>query len=76
MKRASIVVAAIAFGAASFVMTREAHALGPVDLEVGARAGIGTDPCGFFVPNPLGFGLGGRAGICLVLKMNLPRCAG
>jgi hypothetical protein len=64
MKHASILVAAIAFGTASFAMTREAHALGPIDLEIGARAGIGTDPVSNNDgPNPLGFGLGGRAGI-------------
>ncbi|HEY4016012.1 MAG TPA: hypothetical protein VGM06_21905 [Polyangiaceae bacterium] len=42
-------------------VSRDAHALGPVDLEVGARVGGGTSPFGG-QPSPLGFGLGGRAG--------------
>lgn len=41
-----------------------ANALGPVDLEVGAKAGVGTSPAGEGA-NPLGFGLGGRAGLVL-----------
>ena len=64
MRTASIVAAACAFGAATFALTRDAHALGPVDVEVGARAGVGTNPVkvsGF--PNPLGFGLGARGGV-------------
>ncbi len=64
MRTASIVAAALSFGVGTFAMTRSAHALGPVDVEVGAKAGIGTNPIsvsGF--PNPLGFGLGARGGI-------------
>src|SRR5207237_10223909 len=40
----------------------DAHALGPVDLEIGAKVGAGTTPTGDKI-NPLGFGLGGRAGV-------------
>ena len=51
-------------------MTRNAHALGPVDVEIGAKVGIGTNPFssnnGISAPNPLGFGLGARAGIDLL----------
>ena len=43
---------------------RDAHALGPVDVEVGARAGFGTNPDSKG-PNPFGFGVGGRAGVSL-----------
>jgi hypothetical protein len=50
--------------AAVATSTRPAHALGPVDVEVGAKAGAGTNPYGG-APNPLGFGLGGRAGVVL-----------
>ena len=50
--------------AAVVTSTRTAHALGPIDLEIGAKAGIGTDPYSAG-PNPLGFGLGGRAGVVL-----------
>lgn len=43
-----------------------AHALGPIDLEIGAKAGVGTNPAsGNNALNPLGFGLGGRAGVVL-----------
>jgi len=42
---------------------RTAHALGPVDVEVGAKVGVGAEYSGG--PNPLGFGLGGRAGVVL-----------
>jgi hypothetical protein len=47
-------------------VTRRASALGPVDIEVAAKVGGGTNPennshdAG---PNPLGFGFGGRAGV-------------
>jgi hypothetical protein len=47
--------------------TRTAHALGPIDLEIGAKAGVGTSPSSEAgAPNPLGFGLGGRAGVVLL----------
>src|SRR5271165_811947 len=54
------------FGLASTVIVtsaRTAHALGPVDVEVGAKGGVGAIYNGS--PNPLGFGLGGRAGVVL-----------
>lgn len=63
MRNASILAATFAFGAATLAMTRDAHALGPVNLEIGAKAGLATNPSSDFPTNPLGFGLGGRAGI-------------
>ena len=42
-----------------------AHALGPIDLEIGAKAGGGTNPGGTGGPNPLSFGIGARAGASL-----------
>jgi len=45
--------------------TRAAHALGPVGVEIGAKAGVGTNPFGADSSNPLGPGLGGRAGVIL-----------
>jgi hypothetical protein len=45
---------------------RTAHALGPIDLEIGAKAGVGTNPVSGGGLNPLGFGLGGRAGVVLL----------
>ncbi len=59
-------------GLLAFSVPRAAHALGPVDIEVGAMVGAGTTPSvqgtstlGGSVPNPLGFGVGGRAGLRL-----------
>lgn len=43
---------------------REAHALGPVDIEAGARVGVGTNPDSKG-PNPFGLGIGGRAGVSI-----------
>jgi hypothetical protein len=45
-----------------------AAALGPLDLEVGVKAGVGTTPSNIpdGSPNPLGFGIGGRAGISIL----------
>lgn len=40
----------------------EAHALGPVDVEVGARAGVATKPDSGGA-SPFGLGFGGRAGL-------------
>jgi hypothetical protein len=48
---------------------RSAHALDPFDIEVAAKAGYATSPLsgngGSSTGNPLGFGLGGRAGLVL-----------
>ena len=66
MKSAPILVAAVAVGTLTFVTARPAHALGPIDLEIGAKAGVGTNPYSTQgAPNPLGFGLGGRAGVSI-----------
>ena len=62
MKGALILLLAAAVGAGTLSYTRDAHALGPIDLEIGAKVGAGTNPTGDKI-NPLGFGLGGRAGI-------------
>jgi hypothetical protein len=67
MRSASIFTAAFALCASTLMMSRDAHALGPVDLEIGAKAGVGTNPIssnnGQSAPNPLGFGLGARGGV-------------
>jgi hypothetical protein len=67
-------LAAGAAVALASTVSRDARAIGRVDVEVGAIAGAGTLPThqgngavvsgssGQAVPNPLGFGLGGRAG--------------
>jgi hypothetical protein len=49
---------------ATATSSREAHALGPLGVEVGAKVGYGTSPGGAAV-NPLGIGLGGRVGLTL-----------
>lgn len=46
---------------------RAAHALGPIDVEVAAKAGGATNPyTADGAINPLGFGLGGRAGVVVL----------
>lgn len=44
--------------------SREARALGPIDIEVGAKLGAASNPVGGNV-NPLNVGLGARAGVSL-----------
>ena|ERR1019366_8218704 len=67
MRSVSVFVAALAFGAGTFAMTRDAHALGPIGVEVGAKVGVATNPFssqnGVTPPNPLGFGVGARGGV-------------
>jgi hypothetical protein len=55
-------VLALSAGVASLLFAGDAHALGPIDLEIAARGGAGSAPGGES-PSPLGFGLGARAGI-------------
>jgi hypothetical protein len=64
MRGASIFLLAAAAGIGTLSYTRDAHALGPIDLEIGAKVGAGTNPTGDAI-NPLGFGLGGRAGVAI-----------
>ncbi len=67
MSRTPFFLAAIAAAPLAFSVSRDARALGPLDVEVGAIAGGGTMPSnlGSGAPNLLGFGLGGRAGVGL-----------
>jgi hypothetical protein len=46
-----------------FLRSGEAHALGPVNIEVGAKAGYATSPSGDLALNPLGIGIGARGGV-------------
>ena len=74
VKTASILFLASAIGLSSLSVTRSASALGPVDVEVAAKVGGGTNPLGDVTylnppakqPNPLGFGLGARAGVSIL----------
>lgn len=64
MNRTFVLIAATALGLVTFAVPEDAHALGPVDLEVGAKVGGATNPSSASgAPNPLGFGLGARAGL-------------
>jgi hypothetical protein len=58
MPRPSLVLATAGLTAAILAFSPKAHALGPVDVEVGARAGVAAGNLG-----PIGFGIGGRGGI-------------
>ncbi|HEV3194346.1 MAG TPA: hypothetical protein VGY54_27790 [Polyangiaceae bacterium] len=64
MKSASILFIAAAAGVGALSVPRDAHALGPVDLEIGARIGGASSPVSGGL-NPLGFGMGARAGVSL-----------
>jgi hypothetical protein len=59
---------AVLAGSAVLVTATDAPALGPLDLEVGAKVGVGTTPSNIpsGAPNPLGFGLGARAGVSIL----------
>jgi hypothetical protein len=60
-----LLLSALFLGVAAALVANDAHALGPLDVEIGARSGFGTPPGGVLSgdPNPLGFGIGGRAGV-------------
>jgi hypothetical protein len=57
MRTKALVLAASAAALLTFATTRPAHALGPLDLEIAAKAGYGSDD--------LNFGIGGRAGVAI-----------
>jgi hypothetical protein len=64
MKTFLKIAAPAAAALAVAIAPKDAHALGPIGIEVGAVAGAGTTPGGY-TTNPLGFGIGGRAGVSL-----------
>jgi hypothetical protein len=67
MNRSFILVASAAVGLSTLAFGRDARALGPVDLEVGAKVGGATNPLSVSgATNPLGFGVGGRAGLAFL----------
>ncbi|MDB4945903.1 MAG: hypothetical protein JWP97_5437 [Labilithrix sp.] len=59
---ARIVTPAAVAAAAFFATEHKAHALGPVDVEVGAKVGVATNPNSDGI-NPFGFGIGARGGV-------------
>ncbi len=67
MNRSFVLIASTCIGLSMLAFAGDAHALGPVDLEVGAKVGGATNPYSASgAINPLGFGLGGRAGIAFL----------
>jgi hypothetical protein len=50
---------------ATLLASRAAYAQGGLGLEVAAKGGLGTNPVGGAYPDPLHFGVGGRAGVTL-----------
>jgi hypothetical protein len=64
MRRSSVALLTAALGAGTLSTARDARALGPIDLEAGAKLGMGTNPSNNNGgPNPLGLGLGARGGV-------------
>jgi hypothetical protein len=61
MARLPFVLATAGLTVAILAFPAKADALGPVDIEIGARAGVATSPLG-----PLGFGIGGRGGVSIL----------
>ncbi|HXX66927.1 MAG TPA: hypothetical protein VEK07_07085 [Polyangiaceae bacterium] len=60
MARLSLLLATASLTIAILAFPAKAGALGPVDIEIGARAGIATNAVA-----PLGFGIGGRGGVSI-----------
>lgn len=61
MPRLSFLLVTAGLTVAILAFPSKAEALGPVDIEIGAKAGIATGPLG-----PLGFGIGGRGGVSIL----------
>jgi hypothetical protein len=61
MTRLSLLLATAGLTVAILAFPAKADALGPVDVEIGARAGLATGTLG-----PLGFGIGGRGGVSIL----------
>jgi hypothetical protein len=61
MARLSLVLATAGLTVAILAFPAKADALGPVDIEIGARAGVAAGTLG-----PLGFGVGGRGGVSIL----------
>ncbi len=66
MNRSFVFAVSSVLGLSTLAVARDAHALGPVDLEVGAKVGYATSPVSGGGTNPLGFGVGGRAGLAFL----------
>jgi hypothetical protein len=64
-RRCAPLLATALLGIGFTCITRDASALGPVDVEVAGKVGYGTNPFSGY-PNPLGLGLGVRGGVSLL----------
>jgi hypothetical protein len=62
MKKLGLLLSAATVAVAILLASKDAHALGPVDLEIAAIGGFGSNPTGY-APNPMSLGVGGRAGV-------------
>ena len=60
MARLSLLLATAGLTVATLAFPTKADALGPVDIEIAARAGVAAG-----TPGPLGFGIGGRGGVSI-----------
>ncbi len=65
MKRISVMSVGLAALAGLVSTSRDANALGPVDVEIGAKVGGATNPADSPNPNPLGLGVGARGGVAI-----------
>jgi hypothetical protein len=63
MTRTAVLLACASLGAGVLLLPRQADALGPIGVELGGQVGAGTNLVGGGGINPLGLGLGGRAGV-------------
>jgi hypothetical protein len=61
MAHLSLLLATAGLTVGILVLPTKADALGPVDVEIGARAGVAAGNLG-----PLGFGIGGRGGVSIL----------
>lgn len=61
---ARLASSALIAGASFLALAPEAHALGPVDVEIGGRLGVGTKPDSR-TASPFGIGLGARGGVSI-----------
>jgi hypothetical protein len=66
MRKTPLLLVGSAIAASTLAVSTEAHALGPLSLEVALNAGYGSDPDSNDLFNPLGVGLGGRAGVSIM----------
>jgi hypothetical protein len=65
MRKTFLLLAVAGASLLTLFTSREAHAIGPLDIEIAAKVGYGTNPDGQLGFNQLGFGFGGRAGVSI-----------